>query len=129
MDSLFRLMKSGIPNHKTGLNAEEQEKDEASVLNFFRKMVQVRKDNLGLVYGDYTLLLEDNEHVYAYTRVLENDTYLVLLSFSTALATVDLSDNDFGKLELIISNDASKAYKGDNTFELRPYQACVYRFN
>ncbi len=116
------------PNHKTGLNVEEQEKDEASVLNFFRKMVQVRKDNLGLVYGDYTLLLEDNEHVYAYTRILEKDKCLILLSFSTALATVDLSDKDLGELKLIISNDASKAYKGDGTFELRPYQACVYRF-
>ncbi|WP_422859418.1 alpha-amylase family glycosyl hydrolase [Flagellimonas sp. S174] len=115
------------PNHKEGLNVEEQEKDTGSVLNYFRKMVQVRKDHLGLVYGDYTLLLKNNEQVYAYTRVLDNNKYLVLLSFSTEPAHIDLSNKGFGELSLIISNDLSTADKGNGKFELRPYQACVYQ--
>ncbi|MEO0902979.1 MAG: alpha-amylase family glycosyl hydrolase, partial [Bacteroidota bacterium] len=115
------------PNHKGGLNVADQEKDENSVLNYFRKIVQVRKDYLGLVYGDYTLLLEDNEQVYAYTRILDDEKYLVLLSFSTEPATIDLSDIAFEVLNLIISNDSSKADKGNGMFELQPYQACVFQ--
>ena len=115
------------PNFTEGLNVENQEKDENSVLNYFRKIVQVRKDHLGLVYGDYTLLLEDNEQVYAYTRILDDQKYLVLLSFSTEPATIDLSDKAFGALNLIISNDSSKADTGNGMFELQPYQACVYQ--
>ena len=114
------------PNHKEGLNVASQEKDADSVLNYFRKMVQVRKDHLGLVYGDYTLLIEDSEEVYAYTRILDNEKYLVLLSFSTEAVSVDLSDKGFGALSLIISNDSSTADKGNGTFELQPYQVCVY---
>ncbi|MEM9362295.1 MAG: alpha-glucosidase [Bacteroidota bacterium] len=115
------------PNFTEGLNVANQEKDANSVLNYFRKMVQVRKDHLGLVYGDYTLLLKDSEQVYAYTRIQDNKKYLVLLSFSTETTTINLSDKGFGELNLIISNDASKADKGSGTFELRPYQACVYQ--
>nr|WP_298997788.1 alpha-glucosidase [uncultured Allomuricauda sp.] len=115
------------PNHKEGFNVEEQEKDTGSVLNYFRKMVQIRKDHLGLVYGDYSLLLENNEQVYAYTRILDNEKYLILLSFSTEPAHIDLSNEGFGELSLIISNDLSTADKGGGKFELRPYQACVYQ--
>jgi oligo-1,6-glucosidase len=50
------------------LNAAAQEKTN-SVLNYFRKMVQLHKDNSVLVYGMYTLLDEDNPDIYAYTRV------------------------------------------------------------
>ena len=115
-------------NHKTGLNVKAQENDSESVLNYFKKIVQVRKDHLGLVYGDYTMLLEDNEQVYAYTRILDDNKYLILLSFSTEPVTIDLSKEGFDELSLIISNDSSAAHKGDGKFGLMPYQACVYQF-
>jgi oligo-1,6-glucosidase len=64
------------------LNAAAQEKDPNSVLNYFRKMVQLHKDNSVLVYGMYTLLDEDNPDIYAY-RELEGRKLLVLLNFSS----------------------------------------------
>lgn len=115
-------------NYKDGINVESQEADSNSVLNYFRKMVQVRKDHLGLVYGNYRLLLGENEEVYAYTRIMDTEKYLVLLSFSTEKTTVDISAENFGTLDLIISNDASNAHLGNGAFELQSYQACVYRF-
>ncbi|MEM7486667.1 MAG: alpha-glucosidase [Bacteroidota bacterium] len=115
------------PNHKKGLNVTEQEKDENSVLNYFKKMVQLRKDHLGLVYGDYQLLLKDNEEVYAYTRNMDAEKYLVLLSFSKEKATFQLENLTGADLDLLISNDASKALKHNANFELNPYQACVYK--
>ena len=35
------------------INVATQENDPDSVLNFYRLMIQKRKDNLTLVYGDY----------------------------------------------------------------------------
>ncbi|UII76350.1 alpha-glucosidase [Flagellimonas sp. HMM57] len=115
------------PNHKRGLNVDEQEKDKSSVLNYFKKMVQIRKDHLGLVYGDYQLLLKDNEEVYAYTRSMGSENYLILLSFSTEKATFQLENLTSANLELLISNDVSKTLKHNTSFELNPYQACVYK--
>ncbi len=117
------------PNHKEGLNVADQEKDESSVLNYFKKMVQLRKNHLGLVYGDYKLLLKDNEQVYAYTRTLEDEKYLVLLSFSTETAKVEIEEAENTSVELLLSNDGHSAHRGGNGFELKPYQACVYKLN
>jgi glycosidase len=41
-------------NHSS-INATAQEKDPNSVLNYFRKMVKLRKNHV-LVYGKYTLI-------------------------------------------------------------------------
>ena len=50
------------------INAAAQQNNAASVLNYFRKVVQLRKNNLTLVYGKYTLLDKANTKVYPYTR-------------------------------------------------------------
>lgn len=115
------------PNHKNGLNVAEQEKDETSVLNYFKKMVQLRKDHLGLVYGDYQLLLEDNEQVYVYTRSMDDENYLILLSFSEESTQFELDNFANATLGLLISNDQHVALQGSSSFQLNPYQACVYK--
>lgn len=113
-------------NFKKGVNVADQEKNENSVLNYFRKMVQLRKDYLGLVYGAYHLLLEDNEQVYAYTRTLDSEKYLVLLSFSEKEATIDTNEILFDKASLLLSNDKASLTQTTGSFSLKPYQACVY---
>ena len=50
------------------INVAAQEKDPASCLNYFRKLVKLRTENPSiLVYGKYTLLDKANAKVYAYT--------------------------------------------------------------
>ncbi|MBS9463724.1 alpha-glucosidase [Flagellimonas sp. 389] len=115
------------PNHKDGLNVAEQEKDKSSVLNYFKKMVQIRKTHLGLVYGNYQLLVKYSEEVYAYTRSMDSENYLVLLSFSEQKAVIQLTDFMGKEMKLLISNDTNSALKDNANFELKPYQACVYK--
>ena len=69
------------PNYKT-INAAAQEKDPNSCLNYFRRLTKLRKDNLVLVYGKYTLLDKGNPQVYAYTREWHGKKMLILLNFS-----------------------------------------------
>jgi oligo-1,6-glucosidase len=68
------------------VNAEVQEKDPYSCLNYFRMLVQLRKDHKALVYGKYTLLDKENPRVYAYTREWEGERLVVLLNFSASEA-------------------------------------------
>jgi len=111
------------PNYKT-INAAAQENDKNSCLNYFRKMVQLRKDNLVLVYGKYTLLDKNNKHVYAYTRELNNNKLLVLLNFSAQNAEVN-TGIDVSNAKVLIGN-----YTSVNTGNLlRPYEAVVFELN
>ena len=81
-----------LPVHKnhTTVNVLNQENDQNSVLNHFRKMVALRKDNLLLVYGNYEIIQEEHPTIYAYTRTLEDQKMLVLLNFSESESSIEL---------------------------------------
>ena len=115
------------PNFKSGINVAEQEENPDSVLNYFRKMIRVRKAHPDLVYGTYALLEQDHEEVYAYTREGEEATYLVLLSFSEMEVTFPLTALPSGKGSLIISNDSAPEFLPEEHIQLQPYQAMIYR--
>ena len=108
------------PNYVT-INKEAQDKDPNSCLNYFRKMIQLRKSNEALVYGKYTLLDKKNPTVYAYTREWNGKKFLVMLNFSEQNATYSVGI-DLSKAEVKIHNyeDAGKAGM------LRPFEAVVY---
>jgi oligo-1,6-glucosidase len=108
-------------NHQT-LNAEAQDKDPNSVLNYFRKMTKLRKSNLVLVYGKYTLLDSQNPNIYAYTRELDGKKVLVLLNFSAKNAVENTGINT-SKAKIIINNYEKTGKKG----VLRPYEAVIYQ--
>ncbi len=117
------------PNYTT-INEEAQEKDSNSILNYFRKVVKLRKDNLVLVYGKYTLLDKTNSKIYAYTREGEGEKMLIVLNFSTDIASADISIN-ISNAQLLITNykDAPVQNINMSTITLRPYEALVYKIN
>ena len=109
-----------INSNYTTINAAAQEKDPTSNLNYFRKMVKLRKSEKTLVYGKYTLLDKNNPNVYAYTRVWEGKTLLILLNFSKNAAKAE-TGFDISKGKVCINNYADLAADGT----LKPYQAVV----
>lgn len=69
------------PNfHHININA--QDKDQNSILNYYRMMIKFRKKNPTLVYGDYNCLCPEHESIYAYERWDEASKYLILLNIS-----------------------------------------------
>jgi oligo-1,6-glucosidase len=106
----------------TSVNAAVQENDPNSTLNYFRKLIKLRKDDLTLVYGKYTLLDPDNPDVYSYLRELNGERILVILNFinKPAIANTGI---DLTGAEILAGN-----YPGPVTGkELRPYEAIVYK--
>jgi oligo-1,6-glucosidase len=98
-----------------------EEKDSSSCLNYFRKLVKLRKDNLVLVYGKYTLLDRDNPNVYAYTRELNGKKLLVLLNFTNKPASAN-TGIDVRKAKVLIDNYGSNSSNGS----LQPYEAVIF---
>ena len=107
------------------LNVKAQDKDPNSVLNHFRKMTKVRKENLTLVYGDYAMLQAEHPEIYAFTRTDDDATILVLLNFTTGDATIDLSE--LSRVDEVLINNYESLTTADNTTILKPYQAVVLK--
>jgi len=117
-----------LPVHKnhTTVNVLNQENDQNSVLNHFRKMVALRKDNLLLVYGNYEIIQEEHPTIYAYSRTLEDQKMTVLLNFSESESSISLPNFDHSKKVLI--NNYNEFSVDKNTITLKPYQAVVLKF-
>jgi oligo-1,6-glucosidase len=107
------------PNYVT-VNTDAQEKDPNSILNYFRKMVQLRKSEQTLIYGDWKLVDADNPSVFAYTRELNGRKLLTLLNFKSVNAKAN-TGLDLSKAKVLIGNYATPSVSG----ELKPYEAVI----
>jgi oligo-1,6-glucosidase len=108
-------------NYET-VNAEAQENDPNSTLNYFRKLVKLRKANPILIYGKFKIVDELHPYVFAYTRELDGKKWLVALNF-TSNDVVFNSEFSLVKSKTISSNYAD--VKELNTNSLRPYEALI----
>ena len=59
-------------------NAAAQRDDPTSVLAHYRRLIALRHENPVVALGDFTMLLPEHEHVYAFTRALDGEVLLVV---------------------------------------------------
>ena len=111
------------PNY-TAINAAAEEKDPDSVLNYYKQMITLRKSHLGLIYGSFQLLAEENPQVFAYRRTPAEtgENYLIACNFSDKDAAFTIPA-DFAGARRLIGNYPDTAPTGAVT--LRPYEAFV----
>jgi oligo-1,6-glucosidase len=120
------------PNYKE-INVEESLKKSDSILNYYKKLIKLRKNNLVFVYGYYQPILENDPQIFAYFRELDEDRILVILNFSgeSAKFTLDttikekISDNIS---ELLISNYKVDQESSIGEMYLRPYEVRIYKY-
>lgn len=112
------------PNYKM-IHADSQIKDKSSIFHTYKKLISLRKEYEVIVYGDFQLLFEEDEDIFAYTRTLEkNKTFeklLVVCNFHDKERTVNMEELK-QKKQLLISN--YELVKEEHL--LRPYEARMY---
>ncbi len=115
-----------INENYTHINAESQQKDPDSIFNFYKKLLEIRRRNEDLVYGDYFDIAPDHEQVFAYTRTGVDKTFLIVLNMSSKKVSLKL-DAMFLGYKLIVSNSTDH-YKGPikETLELAHWEARMY---
>ncbi len=69
------------PNY-VDINVSDQMNDPDSILNFYKALIKLRKENEVFVYGSYKLLLADHPSLFVYTRTFGENKALVINNFS-----------------------------------------------
>jgi oligo-1,6-glucosidase len=112
------------PNH-TEINAEAAVADPESVFHHYRRLIELRHTEPAVAHGDFTMLLEDDPRVYAYTRSFEGTELLVVVNVSGEAASgAAIPDAEaWAAAELVLTN-AEPEPRG---LELGPWEARVYR--
>ena len=113
-------------NYKS-INVESQLANENSVLNFYKKLIKIRKENLSLIYGRYDMILEEDEKIYAYTRTLDNDKYVVIVNLSDEEALYKYDDLDLIYENLMLANYKVREHGILKEVVLKPYEARLYK--
>jgi oligo-1,6-glucosidase len=112
------------PNYKV-INAKQETGDPNSIYNYFRQMLVLRKKTKAFAYGDYKDLDPENPKVFAYSRTLGLEKYLVVLNFSREAISYSLPEGlKAGKLSI---SNLGKAEENASTLTLQSWEARVYR--
>lgn len=107
------------PNYRD-INVAHQLEDEHSVLNFYKKLIQLKKSHEIYTYGRFDLIDAENENVFAYTRQLEGKTVVVAGNLTDKQSSLTLPfdiDENAIKLHNYNSQLDSKS--------LKPFEAFV----
>ena len=117
----------GVNPNYSKINVEAQENDPNSILNYYKKMIQLRKKAELFTYGIYDILQEAHPSLYAYTRTLGDQKAIILCNLSPESVTVDKVDGIvYKRSELILSNLEVVDHEQTETLQLSPYEARIY---
>ena len=107
------------------INAEDCLQDKDSIFYHYKKLINIRKHNDTIIYGNYKLLLPEDKNVFAYSRELNGDKIVVVCNFYNKEVNLNFNE-DFNNVEILLSNykDSSILMKD---LKLRPYEAIMYR--
>jgi oligo-1,6-glucosidase len=111
------------PNYSE-INAEAQINDPNSILNYFKKLVQLRKNEPVFTYGTFELEDKENTSIFAYTRTLNNKKMLIALNFTEKETLFNTSINTTNA-KVMLSNYNKTSF--DNT--LQPFEAIILEIN
>ena len=111
------------PNY-TNINVAAQERDDNSVLNYYRRLIQLRKSEEYreiFTYGDFTPLFDTEENILAYGRCLNGNDVIVAANFGAERKS--LQNDLFLNREILLSNGTVALEK--DVLELLPSQVVV----
>ncbi len=112
------------PNYEA-INAKDEQADPDSVFNYYKKLVQLRKELPVITEGDYELLFEEDKDFFVYARKTETQQLYVVCNFYESDCVLDVSSVVPEGSELILSNYDNVT---DGT-SFRAYEARMYLYN
>lgn len=110
------------------INVEDSINDENSILNYYKKLIKLRRENDVIKYGTFELILDNHKEVFAYIRKYKNIELLVICNFYSNNIEIELP-NEYSEYsyETLLTNYTDSA-KFSNVISLRPYETIVYKF-
>ena len=111
-----------VNENKSFINVEASKKDPNSIFNYYKKLIQIHKDELLVKEGVYKDLLPNSNKLFVYERMGENELLLVVSNFTSKEIKCKILDKYQGyKVEVLLNNY-------DDVFDkLQPYQTILYK--
>lgn len=110
-----------ISNYKA-IHAEACIQDETSILHHYRKLIALRKRYPVISEGHFEPILMEHKQVFAYKRIWNHQTLLVISHFYGEETDISLEDTD--GYRILLTNYHERPL--EKHMRLRPYESMVY---
>lgn len=109
-------------NYKT-INTKKAMADRSSVYFYYRKLIELRKDENIISDGLYFPILKDDDKIFAYIREYEGEVLINMNNFSSDYVEVNLENilEDYDKFTYLLGNYGEK--KIEKIIKLAPYES------
>lgn len=116
-----------------GISVEEQQTDINSLLNHYKKMIELKKSNPALAYGKYKVAENSNDHVFSFYRFTDTEKILVVVNLSgspeQALVQIDRAEK-YKSAKSLLNGKTQKVKNYTSLLvNILPYKAQVYKLN
>lgn len=114
----------GINDNYRDINARQQLKDPDSIFNYYRRLIQLRKQKPIIAGGTISFLCQDTKDVLTYKRCLGKEEIIVINNFARENRTVTLPVKLQG-YDRILGNYETTRQVSQDTIDLYPYETVV----
>ncbi len=108
------------------INAEVQKNDRYSILNTYKKLIEIRKKHSALHLGKWKPEIRGFHNVLAYYRKSEKETIFVVLNFSSGERKISVSNRGQWRV-LFSTHRTSSEHLTDLRMTLFPYESTVIK--
>ncbi|MDR3264242.1 MAG: alpha-glucosidase [Clostridiales bacterium] len=108
------------------INTEESKNDPDSVLNFYKKLIAIRKNSEIVRNGSYKELFEESKDLYVYLREDGGKKLLIINNFKNKEIPFTIPES--GERSLILGNYKDVDGEKEMNIILKPYESRVYLF-
>ena len=112
------------PNYAQGINVEQQLADPSSLLQVYRLLLGVRKQNPALQAGEYQPVLTGSRSILAFTRTVPGQTCLVAINYTPKNRTVRMPELNLVSRVILASKTSGHPSTGGKLV-LQPYEVWV----
>jgi len=116
------------PNYRTH-NVATETADPQSILNFYRRLLELRRAEPALREGQYLALNPQDPNVFAFVRRWKGEAVLVALNMSGSSQTVKVDRKAAGfsqpKMSVLLTSSHAPITKVSTEIELEPFSALI----
>ena len=105
----------------------EKEQSEGSIFEFYKKLIQLRKEMPVISEGSYRGIMMDHPSVYGYVREYEGEQLLVLNHFYAGSVTLEIPEEFLMKSSRYLIGNGKERSLTTN-LELGPYETIAFYF-
>lgn len=117
------------PDYASGVNVAEQEKDPASLLNYYKRVLRARRENPALISGEYTPLLEEMDSCLVFLRTSENQRCVVAINMTGEVQQPGLDLPAASARAVFSTHDLPSGEINLGALTLRPFEALIVELN